>query len=150
MRLLATPNFWIHMALDVMNQPQFWVANSYFPPSLLFNSLVGVGATLAKTLQLNKNLATQLQSSSLQYRPPICLKHIVQVNCICIACNKPTTQCNFTLHLPSPTSDLYLPRGWALFCTDMAHYIIPKQFSGLCTVGKLGLLLFPSPATCYQ
>ena len=55
----------------------------------------------------------------------------------------------FTLHLPSPTNDLHVPRRWALFYANMAYDIIPKWFLGLCTVDKLGLLLFPAPATHY-
>lgn len=109
-----------------------------------------MGTILAEILQLNKSLATQFQDTSLLYRPPVRLKHITQANCICTACNEPTTRCNFTLHLPSPISNLHLPKGWILVCAGMAYYIIPKPFTGLCTVGKLGLLTIPPPATCYQ
>lgn len=58
-RPLALANFWIHMALNIMNQSQFCVADGNSPQNLLFNSLVGMGATQAKVLQLNKSLITQ-------------------------------------------------------------------------------------------
>lgn len=58
-RLLALANFWIHMALNIMNQSQFFVADGNYPQNLLFNSLMGVGAKQAKVLQLNKSLTTQ-------------------------------------------------------------------------------------------
>ena len=70
-RPLALSNFWIHMALNIINQSRFCVADGNSPQNVLFNSLVGVGATQAKVLQLNKSLATRfgifLSNSGPQY-----------------------------------------------------------------------------------
>ena len=59
-RPLAPSNFWMHMVLNIMNQFQFCVSHGNSPQKLLFDSLVGVGATQAKVLQFT-SLATQFR-----------------------------------------------------------------------------------------
>lgn len=54
--------------------------------------------------------------------------NVLEANCICIACNVPTTQCNFTLHFPTPTGNFYLPTGRDRFCQEELRVIIDRGY----------------------
>ena len=54
-------------------------------------------------------------------------------------------QCDSTLHIPLPQMDFHLPRAWSLFCHNKVYYTIPERFTGLCSLGQVGLLKLPNP-----
>lgn len=144
--LAATENLWTHLAFNVLNRTSFCVREGTSPSEILQQNLVGLGTSFKSFTRITNQNISSLPVAKRPVSHPMPLLLTIYDDCVCISCNQTKRHNCSSITSVDYSTDVSMPQGWSLLCGNMSFSIIPKSYTGLCSVGRVVSLLI-SPVT---